>query len=137
MQTETLETRASINKEIRPITTSQSKFNLPVLIDIIKRSHTWEKGELYSMVLTKSPEKQILLAALHEGTEIISFQSKESVSLQIIEGRIKYYTRKGFVILNKGQVMTVHEKIKYTLTSIEETVFLLTVSNGILQPADK
>ena len=134
MQTEVIGSRQSIIEDFRPSGTSPITFDIPALVNIMKRSKAWETGELYTMVLFKSPEKQILLTVLHEGTEIISFQSKESVTFQIVEGRIKYSSRKGSEILYKDQVLTLNEKIKYSLTSIEETVFLLTVSNSILQP---
>lgn len=137
MQTQTSEANQNFLEELRPINTSLISFDLPGLIDILKQSLAWEKGELSTMVLLKSPRKQILLIALHKGTEINSFQSKEAVTLQIVEGRIEFHTWEGSVILNKGQVHTLDENIKYSLISSEETVFLLTVSNGILQPVAK
>jgi hypothetical protein len=33
-------------------------------------------------------------------------------------------------ILNKGQMITLYEKVQYSLTTVEETVFLLTISKG-------
>lgn len=39
------------------------------------------KWRAYAMVLLKSPEKQIVLTALHGGTEIQSYQSNDSISL--------------------------------------------------------
>ena len=41
-------------------------FDLPVLIEKMKREHNWESGELNAMVLLERPDKQIVLAALHE-----------------------------------------------------------------------
>ena len=88
------------------------------------------------MILLESPGKQILLTTLHEGTEINFFQSNDSATFQVVEGKMEFRTRKESVNLNKGQLLTLHEKIKYSLTSTEDTVFLLTISNGILQPAE-
>jgi hypothetical protein len=39
--------------------------------------------------------------------------------------------RKDTVTLNKGQLMTLDEKIKYRLTTQVETVFLLTITNDV------
>ncbi len=111
-------------------------FDLPALIEMMKNSHDWTNGELNAMILLKRPDKQIVLTALHEGTEIKSFQSNDSVTFQIIEGKLKLHTRKESVILDKGQLLTLQEKIKYSLTTREETVFLLTIANGTLQPAE-
>ncbi len=136
MEIETLNTKPPIPKDNRSLNSSLFSFDLPILIENMKHSHTWEKGELNAMILLKSPGKQIVLTALHEGTEINSFQSNDSITFQIIEGELKFHARKESVTLNKGQLLTLHENIKYSLTTMEETVFLLTIANGTLQPAE-
>jgi quercetin dioxygenase-like cupin family protein len=113
-------------------TASTLSYDLPALIEKMKHSNSWAKGELNAMILLKSPDKQIVLTALHEGTEITSFQSNDSITFQIIEGKLKFHTRKESLTLDKGQLLTLHENIKYSLTSREETVFLLTIANSNL-----
>jgi hypothetical protein len=88
------------------------------------------------MILMNSDAKQIVLTTLEGGTEIKSFQSNYSITFQIIEGLLKFHTRKESVIIGKGQMLTLWEKIRYSLTTREETVFLLAIANGILQPAE-
>ena len=110
-------------------------FDIPTLIENMKNSHSWGKGDLNAMVLLKSPEKQIVLTALHEGTEISSFQANDSITFQIIEGELKFNTSKESVTLAKGQLLTLHENIKYRLKSTEETVFLLTIFSRAMQQA--
>jgi len=82
----------------------------------------------------KSPVKQIVLTALHEETEIIFNQSKDAITFQIIEGQLKFQTEDESVMLEKGQLLTLHKNIKYSLTTKEETVFLLTITTATLQP---
>jgi hypothetical protein len=107
-----------------------SDFDLPLLIAAMKNSNSWGKGELNSMVLLKSPDEQIILTAIHEGTEIESFQSNDSVSFEIIKGQLKFHILKDSITIQKDQLITLREHIKYRLTTQEDTVFLLTVSNG-------
>jgi quercetin dioxygenase-like cupin family protein len=106
-------------------------FDLPTLIASMKQSDTWANGELNALVLLKSPKKQIILTAMHEGTEIESYQSNDSITFQIIEGRLKFHVRKDTVTLNEGQLMTLDENINYRLSSQIETVFLLTISDAV------
>jgi len=108
-------------------------FDLPALVDSMKHKPSWVKGELNAMILLQTPMKQIILTAIHEGTEIESFQSNDSITFQIIEGQAIFQTRKESVILDKGQLLTLHENTKYSLTSMEDTVLLLTISSGVLQ----
>jgi len=110
-------------------------FDLSTLISRLKQGTAWIKGELNAMVLLKSPEKQIVLTALPKGTEITSFQSKDSITFQIIEGKLGFRSRKKSLVLDEGQLLTLHENINYRLTSVEETVFLLTMANKAFNPS--
>jgi len=104
-------------------------FDINSLVATMKQSRTWTEGDLNSMVLYRSPGRQIVLSALHEDTEIILNNEVDSVTINIIEGRIQFHTREETVILNKDQLLTLHEKMKYCLTTLETTVFLLTIVN--------
>jgi quercetin dioxygenase-like cupin family protein len=107
-----------------------STFDLPSLIEDMKHSITWAKGELKAMILFNNPDMQILLTALHEKTEINAFQANDSVTIHIIEGELMFHTRNESLTIREGQVLTLHENVRYSMKSIEETVFLLTISTG-------
>jgi quercetin dioxygenase-like cupin family protein len=119
-------------KDYRFTNSSLLTYDLPSLVDTMKHKQAWAEGELNAMVLLKSIDKQIVLTALHEGTEIQSFQSNDSVTFQIIEGKLMFHTQKESVTLDKGQLLTLHDKIKYSLESEEDTVFLLTIASNNL-----
>ena len=108
-------------------------FDFPTLIGKMKHKHTWVKGDLETMILLNIPSKQIVLTALHEGTEIKSFQSNDSITFQVIEGDLKFHSRKGSVNLEKGQLLTLCENIHYSLTTNVETVLLLTITSRSIQ----
>ena len=131
MEIETLKTETPFSKESGSHNPSLFTYDLPALVTNLKHSNSWLKGELNAMILLNSPGKQILLTALHKGTEITSFQSDDSITLQIIEGKLRFHTRKESVNLDTGQLLTLHENIKYSLTTREETVFLLTIAKDI------
>ena len=136
MEIETVQTNLHIAKNNK---SSDGKFpdcDLPSLIATIKQSNEWAKGELNALILLKDPNNQIILTAMHEGTEIESYQSNDSISLRIIEGKLRFHMRKDSVTLGKDQVMTIREHIKYRLTTREETIFLLTISNSLIEAAN-
>ena len=110
--------------------TSLITFDLPSLIKKLKHKRSWARGELNAMILLKSHDKKIVLTALHEDTEINFFQSNDSSTFQIIEGKLMFQTLNKSVTLDKGQLLTFHENTNYSLTANEETVFLLTIANG-------
>ena len=122
-----------LHKENTSYNPSLLMFDLPALVDKMKHKQSWVNGELNAMILLKTPNKQIVLTAMHDGTEIQSFQSNDSITFQIIEGQLMFHTRKESVTLDEGKLLTLHENIKYSLTTKEETVLLLTIASGALE----
>lgn len=102
----------------------------------MKQSHNWANRELNSLILLKSPEKSVVLTTVHKGIEVSSFQSHDSLTLQVIEGKLNFKTHKNSLRLDKGEILTLHEKIQYKFTSMEESVFLLTLESEKLQRAE-
>ena len=135
MGNRTFKSKSMLNGDIISLSPSLLVFDLPILIQKMKQNPSWIKGELNTMILLKTPSKQIVLTTLHEGTKINSFQSDDSITFQIIEGEIIFHARKESVVLDQGQLLTLHENIKYRLTTDVETVLLLTITHGGLQPS--
>ena len=135
MEIETLNSELNFSGRKTINTFSSSAFDLPALIEMMKHSDTWSKGELNTLILVKNPDEKVLLTAIHKGTEINSFQEHDSVTFQILEGELRYSTHNDSVILVKGQLLTIREKIKYRLIAGDETVFLLTLLNDNLKLA--
>jgi quercetin dioxygenase-like cupin family protein len=134
MEIQTLSSNPFITKNY--ITSDYTKaFNLPALIESMKKSHKWANNELNAMILLKGRSKQIILTSIHDGTEIESFQSKDSVTFHTLEGKLRINTQYDTVILTEGQLMTITNKIKYYLTTDEDTVFLLSTSERITEAA--
>jgi hypothetical protein len=130
MQTGLLKSMLPLSWGHETLLSSSYTFDLPTLIRNMKLSHSWLKGDLSSMILLKSPESQIILTAFNIGMEISSFQSKDSISFQIIEGSLEFHTRHDNLMLYEGESFTFIEKMNYRLTTKEVTVFLLTVENS-------
>lgn len=133
MEKETLNAISSLNQDIRSFNPAVFVFDLPAMVEKMKQKRSWAKGKLNSKILMKTPGKQIVLTTLHEGTQIKSFQSNDSITFQVIEGKLKFHSRKELVTLDKGQLLTLHENVNYSLTTNENTVLLLTIESGGLQ----
>jgi hypothetical protein len=103
-------------------------FDLPTLIRMLKFGNSWERGELCSTVLFKSPGKKIVLAAIPEGTEITSNKCNDPITLQVIEGSLKLKTLEVNRSLIKGHLHTLAENTKFLLASTQESVLLITIA---------
>jgi len=104
-------------------------FNLPPLIQQIKKDALWAQGELNAKILVKKPQKQIILIVLHQGTVIDSFQANDSITIQVIEGELVFQARKESITLDKDHLLMLHENIQYKMTGSKETAFLLTITS--------
>jgi quercetin dioxygenase-like cupin family protein len=105
-------------------------FDIPSLIETLKREPSWLKKELSTMVLLKSPVKNIVLTLLPAGIEIRSVQLNDSITYQVLEGKLKFEISDESVILGRGELLMLNEKTKYQFNSLEESAFLLTSENS-------
>ncbi len=135
MESKTTFQGSPVTETLVTVGSSAMRKDLPGLIRNMKQSHTWAKGDLNAMVLIKDPERNVMLVALHEGTEIVSYQSNDSITFQIIEGKMEFNTRKTSAAIGMGQVLTLNDKVKYRLTASEETVMLLSISKDAARNA--
>jgi len=136
MENESLKANQFFSSENNSLSESLRIYDFPALIENMKHSQSWSKGKLDAMILLRSPNKQIVLTVLHEGTEINSFQSNDSVTFQIIEGKLMFQSADKLLTLYKGQLLTLHEHISYCLTTDEDTALLFTLEIGALQRAE-
>ncbi len=86
-------------------------------------------GELNTTILLNKQKKQILLTVLHRDTEIVSFQSSDSITFHVIEGNLKLESKNRTVFINKGNALTFSDNEEYTISNNEETAYLLTMTN--------
>jgi quercetin dioxygenase-like cupin family protein len=123
--------------QIKPIKRSQNRLpvsllstlSLQLLIKKMKRSLSWAMGELNTTILLNKQKKQILLTVLHRDTEIVSFQSSDSITFHVIEGNLKLESKNRTVFINKGNALTFSDNEEYTISNNEETAYLLTMTN--------
>jgi quercetin dioxygenase-like cupin family protein len=109
--------------------TSFLALELPALIEKMKEKSSWKKGDLNTMILLDSPARKIMLTIIHKGTEIMSLQANDSITFHVLEGKLLLHIRQGSVTINKGEIFILYEKTKYSINSMEETSFLLTVAS--------
>ena len=103
--------------------------DLPSAIERIKQEEEWMSGKQNAITVMKSEKMRIILIAMHKGNEMKMHQSEGPISLQILEGKLKFIAEDMPVVLTKGQLITLHENITHGLIAIEETTFLLTMVN--------
>jgi quercetin dioxygenase-like cupin family protein len=122
-------TESMADYNTRLINSPLNSSDLGVMISHLKQEPSWEKGELKSAILLKSPSKKILLTVLHAGTVINSFQSDDSITFQVIEGLMNLRFRNETFTLNKGEVLIMKEKLKYEIDTLQDSAFLMILAS--------
>lgn len=74
-----------------------------------------------------------MLIALYEGAEMIRHSVDSIVSVQMLEGQIKFSTDLEFIEMNKDQMIVIHENISHSELAINESVILLTLTNTLAE----
>jgi quercetin dioxygenase-like cupin family protein len=133
METDTITKKKSFTGNRTSFISSAQVYDLPALILNMKNNPEWESGELNALILLNNSNKKVVLTVMHDRTEVSSFQSGDSVTFQVIEGRMKFHTSIETVILGKGQLLSLHDKTKFSMTTLEESAFLLTILTGSLK----
>ncbi|MDO6391733.1 cupin domain-containing protein [Pontibacter sp. BT731] len=111
------------SQEIALLTT-----NLTTLALELKGEENWQKIGRGSRTILKSEALRILLNVMQAGSEIKPHQAPGPISVQVIEGRIRFSTDEESVELAKGQMLTLQPHVKHRVEALEEATFLLTVS---------
>ncbi|WP_373522846.1 cupin domain-containing protein [Aquiflexum sp.] len=102
--------------------------DIPAFIEQLKQESTWKESDRNAITVFKTDGLRIVLIALHEGAEMAKHTANGHISVQVIEGKIKFTTDHKSIELNKGQMLALHERIPHSVLAMEETIFLLTLT---------
>ena len=103
--------------------------DLPTFISQIRSEESWQKNDRNSITVFKTNEMRIVLGGLHYGAELPPHKAEGMMSIQVIEGTLEVNTDTISDTLKKGQVIAIHKHNNYRMIAIEETIYLLTITN--------
>ena len=115
----------------RSIDAALVTIDLPLFAEQIKQESSWKDSDRNAITVFKTNGLRIVLIALHEGAEMARHTAGGIISLQVLEGELQFNTDTQSVELNKGQMLTLHERIPHSVRAIKETTFLLTLTTAL------
>ncbi|TDG34965.1 hypothetical protein EZJ43_16110 [Pedobacter changchengzhani] len=104
------------------------KMDLNEFIEQIKSEATWKDSDRNSVTIFKSETMRIVLMGLHEHAELKSHKANGVISVQVIAGKINFVVGEESLLLEKGQMVALHENILHHVIAVEESFFLLTLA---------
>lgn len=115
----------------RPIDAALVVMNLPSFIEQIKQEPAWKDNDRNAITVFKTNGMRVVLIALHEGAEMKKHTAPGIISVQMLEGKIRFHTEQETVELEKGRMLALHTGIPHRVVAIEESVFLLTLATQL------
>jgi quercetin dioxygenase-like cupin family protein len=94
----------------------------------IKQESTWKESDRNSITIFKSDSMRIVLVGLHENAELKTHTANGTISVQVLEGAIKFTAELQAVHLEKGQMIALQEKMPHSVIAVRESFFLLTLA---------
>jgi quercetin dioxygenase-like cupin family protein len=88
-----------------------------------------EESGRRSKMLLKYPEFRIVLITMRAGMRWEDHKTKARICLHLLRGHIRFHTPNGTVDLKAGQLLTLAPSVVHSVDALEDTAFLLTLSD--------
>ncbi|MBS1750571.1 MAG: cupin domain-containing protein [Bacteroidetes bacterium] len=104
------------------------EMDLNKFINQIRQETTWKDSDHNSITIFKSDTLRIVLMGLHEKSILKTHTANAIISVQVLEGEIKFTAEQQIVSLTKGQMVALQPKVQHSVEAETESFFLLTVA---------
>jgi len=115
----------------RVIDAAMVTIDLPAFMEQIKQEAAWKERDRNAITVFKTNGMRLVLIALHAGAEMKTHTADGIISVQVIDGRMKFTANNRSAELSKGQMLALHKGIPHSVQAIEETIFLLTLTTTL------
>lgn len=101
--------------------------DLNKLINQLRMEPAWEQSDRDSITIYKSDKLRIVLVGLHQGAELKTHKVNGSITVQILDGDIRFITGEQTIELSKGHIIVLEKQLDHSVVAINEAFFLLTL----------
>lgn len=108
--------------------------DLPRFMEQIKKETAWLNGPRNAITVFKSDYLRIVLIALHSGAELPTHTADGMISVQVLQGKLRFGTEAESVQLEHGGMVALHKGIPHSVLALEESMFLLTLAPAPKEP---
>lgn len=104
------------------------EINLKQLEEMIRDEKTWETGDKNAVTVYKTEGMRIVLIAMRNGAAMPSHKAEGIISVQVLQGSVKFVTDNRMVELSEGKMVTLHKGLRHRVEALENRAFLLTIA---------
>lgn len=129
-----MENKSNDNTPLRPegnrvLNGTIVDMNLNEMVLQVKNETTWKNSDRNAITIFKSEALTIVLVGLKEHAALKPHHSNGAITVQVLEGKINFQADQKTILIEKGQMIALKEKIEHSVVAIEDSFFLLTKVN--------
>jgi len=103
--------------------------DLPSYIRQIREEKAWEKSDRNGITVFKSDSITTVITVLQKGSAMRDSQTDEFLSVQVLDGNVRFSTPEGDIDAVKNQQITFHPQVRHSIEALSESIILLTTFN--------
>jgi len=104
------------------------QFNLNMEIEKLRQEDAWKTTSRNTKTLVKYPDLRIVLISLKSGKRMENHRTDESISIQVLSGKLRLHLPGQTVELRHGHLLTLERALPHDVEAMEDSAFLLTLS---------
>lgn len=105
------------------------KMDIYEYIQQLRNEPAWQKNDRNGITLYKTKGMRIVLVIMHAEAEMRPQTIDGIVSFHVLEGTLQIFSEEQPEEVEAGQILTLHANIEHSLKAMEETTFILTMTN--------
>ena len=113
--------------EVGTLTAPLLTLDLNREIEQLQSEGRWQSGHT-AKTLPKYPDFRVVLIVMKPGGRLEKHQTEGGISVQTLQGRIRFTTTERSVELTAGQMLTLEHDIPHDVEAIADSVVLLTIA---------
>lgn len=102
-------------------------FDLRREIQQLRSENRWQSGHT-AKTLAKYPDLRVVLIVINSGGRLVQHRTEGRISVQPIEGLIRFSTPEQSVELGAGQLLTLESGLPHEVEGLADSAFLLTIA---------
>lgn len=119
--------RTKREHEVGTLTAPLLTLDLNREIEQLRSEGRWQSGHT-AKTLAKYPDLRVVLIVMKAGGRLDQHRTEGRISVQTLEGRIRFTTAARSVELAAGQMLTLEHDIPHDVEGITDSAFLLTIA---------
>jgi quercetin dioxygenase-like cupin family protein len=103
-------------------------------LELLRSSNSYRTADHAATTILKRPGIRVLLVALRAGGQMHEHHANSPITVQVLEGHIRFEVGGRILELKRGHLIGVAEVLPHRVLAVEKSAFLLTIGAVLTPP---